>query len=142
MFKGVKSYIFSISMVVILSSCLTDNSGSEVQVVNNDSIKAENLLKEANELLEQSKFEEALNCLNELDSIYVNQVAVRRKSMVLKPSAMEGLIMNEIVETDSMIAVGQSKQLSANEMHKLLLKKEKLEKKLQVARNQKLRLSD
>lgn len=142
MFKGVKGYIFSISMVIILSSCIGENSSTEGEIVNNDSIKAENLLKEANELFEQSKFEESMVRIDLLDSVYVKQVAVRRKSMVLKPRVMEGLIMNEIVKTDSMLAEGQSKQLPANEMHKLLLQKEKLEKQLQVARNQKLRLSE
>lgn len=142
MFNGVKIYIISLSFIIVLSSCLSDSSNTENQIVNNDSIKAEELLKEANELFEQSKFEESMTRINLIDSVYENQIVVRRKSMVLKPCVMEGLIMNEIVKTDSMLAEGQSKQLPANEMHKLLLQKEKLEKQLQVARNQKLRLSE
>ena len=97
MFKGVKIYIISLSFVIVLSSCLSDGSNTEGQVVNNDSIIAEELLKEANELFEQSKFEESMARIDLLDSVYVKQVAVRRKSMALKPRVMEGFIMKDIV---------------------------------------------
>ena len=142
MFNGVKIYIISLSFVIVLSSCLSDGSNTEGQVVNNDSIKAEELLQEANLLYEKSEFAESIARINLIDSIYKKQIVVRRKSMALKPRVMEGLIMKDIVKIDSMLADGQSKQLPANEMHKLLLQKEKLEKQLQVARNQKLRLSE
>ena len=70
MFNGVKIYIISLSFVIVLSSCLSDSSNTENQIVNNDSIKAEELLKEANELFEQSKFEESMTRINLIDSVY------------------------------------------------------------------------
>ena len=137
MFKEVRQYIFPVVISAIMLSC--GGHSEDGQIINQDSIKAEGMLKDANDAFQNGEHERALLIIDEIDSVYAKQVTVRRKAMVLRPKLKESIIMNEIIATDSMIAYGLEKNESINKLNKLRIKKEKLERQLQVARNQQVR---
>ena len=138
MLKEGKKYLLSIVLAsAILLSC--GNSTITEVNVNQDSIKAEETFVEATKAYECEQNELALSLINKIDSVYVGQVSVRRKAMVLRPKIMEKIIRKDIFVTDSLIAVCVEKKDSINKINKLRIKKEKLERQLQVALNQQVR---
>lgn len=138
MLKEGKKYLLSIVLAsAILLSC--GNSTITEVNVNQDSIKAEETFVEATKAYECEQNELALSLINKIDSVYVGQVSVRRKAMVLRPKIMEKKIRKDIFVTDSLIAVCVEKKDSINKINKLRIKKEKLERQLQVALNQQVR---
>lgn len=138
MLKEGKKYLLSIVLAsAILLSC--GNSTITEVNVNQDSIKAEETFVEATKAYECEQNELALSLINKIDSVYVGQISVRRKAMVLRPKIMEKIIRKDIFVTDSLIAVCVEKKDSINKINKLRIKKEKLERQLQVALNQQVR---
>lgn len=139
MFNEVKKYIFTI---VIMSALMHSCGNSTSNQLNKDSIAAEDVLKRANMAFDCEENEKALALIDTIDSIYSKQINVRRKAMSLRPKVMERLIFKEIIATDSMIALEIETNDSLNQLNKLRIKKEKLERQLQVARNQQVRLGE
>ncbi len=138
MLKEGKKYLLPIVLAsAILLSC--GNSTITEVNVNQDSIKAEETFVEATKAYECEQNELALSLINKIDSVYVGQISVRRKAMVLRPKIMEKIIRKDIFVTDSLIAVCVEKKDSINKINKLRIKKEKLERQLQVALNQQVR---
>ena len=125
MLKEGKKYLLSIVLAsAILLSC--GNSTITEVNVNQDSIKAEETFVEATKAYECEQNELALSLINKIDSVYVGQISVRRKAMVLRPKIMEKIIRKDIFVTDSLIAVCVEKKDSINKINKLRIKKEKL----------------
>lgn len=138
MLKEGKKYLLPIVLAsAILLSC--GNSTITEVNVNQDSIKAEETFVEATKAYECEQNELALSLINKIDSVYVGQISVRRKAMVLRPKIMEKIIRKDIFVTDSLIAECVEKKDSINKINKLRIKKEKLERQLQVALNQQVR---
>lgn len=138
MLKEGKKYLLPIVLAsAILLSC--GNSTITEVNVNQDSIKAEETFVEATKAYESEQNELALSLINKIDSVYVGQISVRRKAMVLRPKIMEKIIRKDIFVTDSLIAECVEKKDSINKINKLRIKKEKLERQLQVALNQQVR---
>lgn len=125
-------------MSALMHSCGNSTSNQ----LNQDSIAAEDVLKRANMAFDCEENEKALALIDTIDSIYSKQINVRRKAMSLRPKVMERLIFKEIIATDSMIALEIETNDSLNQLNKLRIKKEKLERQLQVARNQQVRLGE
>lgn len=125
-------------MSALMHSCGNSTSNQ----LNKDSIAAEDVLKRANMAFDCEENEKALALIDTIDSIYSKQINVRRKAMSLRPKVMERLIFKEIIATDSMIALEIETNDSLNQLNKLRIKKEKLERQLQVARNQQVRLGE
>ena len=74
--------------------------------------------------------------------MYIAQIGVRRDAMKLRPMVKEKLIIKEIQRCDSLLAEYQLKNASREEIFKVNVNKMKLERQLQVARNQMVRLND
>lgn len=139
MFKEVKTTtLLAISALLIICSCgvaTSDNS-------DNDSIKAEKMLGRANEAFRSGDAQTAIELIDSIDSVYVKQVSVRRKAMALKPQVKELLIMREIQVVDSLLATYELNNTSPQDIYVAQVRKENLERQLQVARNQAVRMSD
>ena len=138
MFKEVKTRVLLIAlMALMMNSC--GNNEVVSQKIDQDSIQAEELFSKITSAYETDQNELALSLIDKLDSVYVAQVNVRRKAMPYRPKIMEKIIRKEILSTDSLIAIGVEQKDSINKINKLIIKKEKLERQLQVALNQQLR---
>lgn len=139
MFKEVKTTtLLAISALLMICSCggaTSDNS-------DNDSIKAEKMLGRANEAFRSGDAQTAIELIDSIDSVYAKQVSVRRKAMALKPQVKERLIMREIQVIDSLLATYELNNASPQDIYVAQVRKEKLERQLQVARNQAIRMSD
>lgn len=139
MFKEVKiSACLTILLGYMACSCGSSTNNKEIQ----DSIRADEFLECANEAYNNGNPQEAMLYIDSIDSVCVEQVSARRKAMKLKPYIKEALIMKEIQTTDSLLTIYEINKASANDIYKAQLKKEKLERQLQVARNQIARLTD
>lgn len=139
MFKEVKTTtLLAISALLIICSCGVATSDNP----DNDSIKAEKMLGRANEAFRSGDAQTAIELIDSIDSVYVKQVSVRRKAMALKPQVKEILIMREIQVVDSLLATYELNNSSPQDIYVAQVRKEKLERQLQVARNQAVRMSD
>lgn len=136
MFKEVNIFIL---ITIIISSCV---SSSDKNIEKQDSIKAEMLITKANESLKMNDHKLALSLLDSIDTLYSDQISVRRKAMILRPRVKELQLMNEIQQLDSLIVVSEINHDSEEHMFQLQLSKEKCERQLQVARNQIVRLEN
>ena len=83
-----------------------------------------------------------MQLLDSIDSTYIAQIGVRQDAMKLRPMVKEKLIIKEIQRCDSLLAEYQLKNASREEIFKVNVNKMKLERQLQVARNQMVRLND
>ncbi len=139
MFKEVKiSTCLTILLGYMACSCGSSGNNKEIQ----DSIRATEFLEYANKAYSIGNLQEAMLYIDSIDSVCVEQVSARRKAMKLKPYIKEALIIKEIQTTDSLLSIYELKKASADDIYKTRLKKEKLERQLQVARNQIARLTD
>lgn len=135
MLKGVNLLIL---ITVIISSCVSSDKNIEKQ----DSIKAEMLFTKAKESLNMNNPKMALSLIDSIDTLYSEQISVRKKAMILRPRIKELQLMNEIQQLDSLIVVSEINKDSEEQIFQLQLKKEKCERQLQVARNQIVRLEN
>lgn len=72
-----------------------------------DKKSAENIYEEAVVAVEQKKYSEALKLLDSIDNSFPKEIEIRRRGLNLRPKAFEGQIINDIVVTDSTIAMLQ-----------------------------------
>lgn len=72
----------------------------------NDS-KAQDLYSRAEQAFKQGQLQQSLNMLKELDSVYHDNVAIRKKAMHLRPQIIEKQVIGELNATDSMIAINK-----------------------------------
>lgn len=135
MLKGVNLLIL---VTIIISSCVSSDKNIEKQ----DSIKAEMLLTKAKESLKMNNHKTALSLIDSIDTLYSEQISVRKKAMILKPRVKELQLMDEIQQLDSLIVVSEINKDSEEQIFQLQLRKEKCERQLQVARNQIVRLEN
>lgn len=136
MLNVVKIIVFS--SVLVLCSC--GKSASEIY--EQDSIAALAILEKANIAFEASQYEKSIQLLDSIDSSYIAQIGVRREAMKLRPMVKEKLIIKEIQRCDSLLVEYQLKNASREDIFKVNVNKMKLERQLQVARNQSVRLND
>lgn len=139
MFKEIKTTtLLATSTLLMICSC----GGATSDNYDNDSIKAEKMLCRANDAFRSGNAQTAIELIDSIDSVYVKQVSVRRKAMALKPQVKEQLIMREIQVVDSLLASYELNNASPQDIYVAQVRKEKLERQLQVARNQAVRMSD
>lgn len=131
MFKEVK-YIY----LILIASCLVGCNSSTTSELNQDSISAEVLLKKAHDAFIKCDYEKSIDYIDSIDSVYPKQVNVRRKVMPLRSQIKERIIIKEIQKQDSLLVECEIKKAPMEEVYKIQLCKEKLERQLQVARNQ------
>lgn len=135
MFKGIR---FLFIIVIILSSC--GNSKQE-GLTKQDAKSAEMLLAEAKNALQNNKPEEAMNIVEYIDSIHKEDIEIRRELLKLRPQIKERLIIKDIQIIDSLLVVYEINNPGVEIVYKTRVKKEKLERQLQVARNQIARMN-
>lgn len=131
-----KMYI--ILAMLFLLSC---KNGSMQEEYYQDSIKANELLLEAEKALVNNKAEVAMAIIDTIDAKYVQQIGVRRNVMKLRPHIKEKIIIKNIQYIDSLLVEYEIQNASAEKIYKARVNKEKYEQQLQVARNQIARLS-
>ena len=136
MFNEIKILVFL--SVLVLCSC--GKSASEIY--EQDSIAALAMLEKASVAYSEKKKKKSMQLLDSIDSTYTAQIGVRREAMKLRPMVKEKLIIEEIQRCDSMLVEYQLKNASREEIFKINVNKMKLERQLQVARNQVVRLND
>lgn len=136
MLNVVKIIVFS--SVLVLCSC--GKSASEIY--EQDSIAALAILEKANITFEGSQYEKSMLLLDSIDRTYIAQIGVRREAMKLRPMVKEKLIIKEIQRCDSLLVEYQLKNALREDIFKVNVNKMKLERQLQVARNQSVRLND
>lgn len=136
MFNEIKILVFL--SVLVLCSC--GKSASEIY--EQDSIAALAMLEKASVAYSANQYEKSMQLLDSIDSTYTAQIGVRREAMKLRPMVKEKLIIEEIQRCDSMLVEYQLKNASREEIFKINVNKMKLERQLQVARNQVVRLND
>lgn len=124
--------------VLVLCSCGKSSS----EIYEQDSIAALAILEKANIAFDACQYEKSMQLLDSIDSVYIAQIGVRRDAMKLRPMVKEKLIIKEIQRCDSLLAEYQLKNASREEIFKVNVNKMKLERQLQVARNQMVRLND
>lgn len=135
MFKEVKSVI--IIILVLFSSCINSNQ-EEI----NKAKMAEILLVEAKDALAKDDPIVAMQYIEQIDSVYKEQVDIRREALKLKPQIKERLIVKEIQIIDSLLVEYEINNPGVEIVYKARVKKDRLERQLQVARNQAVRLND
>ena len=126
----------------IVATFLIACGSASTEVIDQDSIKAEKLLQNAQIAYKNSDCDKAMMYVDSIDSIYSKQVSVRRKSMPLKAQIKEQLIIKEIQKQDSLLVASEINKISEDTIYKIQLNKEKLERQLQVARNQIVRMQE
>ncbi len=137
MFKEVK-FIFLFLIAVFIVSC----NNSTTTELKQDSISAEGLLKKAHEAFLKCDYDKSTKYIDSIDSVYPKQIQVRRKVMPLRSQIKERVIIKEIQKQDSLLVECEINKAPIEEMYKIQLCKEKLERQLQVARNQIARLQN
>lgn len=135
MFKEVR-FIYIIALV-LFSSCISSNQ-SEAENVKD----AEMLLEKAKEALEKSEPMAAMQIIEQIDSVHKEQIEIRREALKLKPQIKEQMIINEIQTIDSLLVEYEINNPGVEIVYKTRVNKERLERQLQVARNQIVRLND
>ncbi len=134
MFKEVR--VFLIIIVLLFSSCICSNQ-KEV-----DDKKAEMLLLEAKNALSKDNPIVAMQFIEQIDSVCKERIDIRREALKLKPQIKERLIIKEIQKIDSLLVEYEINNPGVEKIYKARVNKEKLERQLQVARNQIVRLND
>ena len=145
MFKGVKLLI--LLSILFLSACGNSNDGKDAisgSKEGNDSRSAQNLYEKATNAFDANRYEEAMLLIDSIDATYPNQLDIRRKVMNMRPRIKEKILLKEIQECDSLLVVYSLPNANASRetVFKTGTKKMYLEKQLQVARNQIVRLND
>ena len=145
MFKGVKLLI--LLSILFLSACGNSNEGKDAisgSKEGNDSRSAQNLYEKATNAFDANRYEEAMLLIDSIDATYPNQLDIRRKVMNMRPRIKEKILLKEIQECDSLLVVYSlpNAHASRETVFKTGTKKMYLEKQLQVARNQIVRLND
>lgn len=97
MFRVVKVALFIVGVIAILYSC----SGNEQKY------EAENLFNKAVEEYEAGKYQCSESLLNVIDSVYCNQLDVRRNGMNLRPHVKEASALAELALIDSLLVENQ-----------------------------------
>ena len=131
MFKEVK-YVYLIIIAISLASC----NNSKTSELYQDSISAEVLLKKAHDAFNKCDYKKSIDYIDSIDSVYPKQVNVRRKVMPLRSQIKERIIIKDIQKQDSLLVECEIKKAPMEEVYKIQLCKENLERQLQVARNQ------
>ncbi len=134
MFKEVRAIV--IIIVLFFSSCICSNQ-QDVDIK-----KAEMLLLEAKNALLKDDPKVAMQYIEQIDSVYKDQIDIRREALKLKPQIKERLIIKEIQKIDSLLVEYEINNPGVEKIYKARVNKEKLERQLQVARNQIIRLND
>ncbi len=137
MFNVVKILIIFIITISVISCKSSNNEQAKEERAN-----AELLLLHANAAYNKNNHELAIKLIDSIDSVYSNQIDIRRKAMKLRPRIKEQLIISEILKTDSLLVMAQISKAPSVDIYKLRIKKEKLERQLQIARNQIARMLD
>ena len=137
MFKEVK-YLYLFFIAIFITSC---NSSTTTEL-KQDSILAEELLNKAHDAFMKCDYEKSTKYIDSIDSVYPKQIDVRRKVMPLRSQIKERVIIKEIQKQDSLLVECEIKKAPMEEVYKIQLCKEKLERQLQVARNQIARLQN
>lgn len=137
MFKEVK-YLFLFFIAIFITSC-NSSTTTELKL---DSILAEELLNKAHDAFMKCDYDKSTKYIDSIDSVYPKQIDVRRKVMPLRSQIKERVIIKEIQKQDSLLVECEIKKASMEEVYKIQLCKEKLERQLQVARNQIARLQN
>lgn len=145
MFKGVKLLI--LLSILFLSACGNSNEGKNAingSKEGNDSSSALSLYEKAINAFDANRYEEAMLLIDSIDAAYPNQLDIRRKVMNMRPRIKEKILIKEIQECDSLLVVYSLPNANASRetVFKTGTKKMYLEKQLQVARNQIVRLND
>lgn len=135
MFKEVRN-IYIIALV-LFSSCISSNQ-REVENVKD----AELLLEKAKVALEKNDPMAAKQFIEQIDSVHKEQIEIRREALKLKPQIKERLIIKEIQTIDSLLVEYEINNPGVEIVYKTRVNKERLERQLQVARNQIVRLND
>ena len=84
------------TLIAVPLLCSCGDSGKE---------KAEKMYSEATDLYDAGQYDSAIAILDSIDSIYPEQVEVRREAMHLKPMIIEKQTVAELSEVDSLLAV-------------------------------------
>ncbi len=136
MFKEIR-LLFCVVIVLLFSSCFNSNQ-KEINKEKN----AEILLIKAKDALANDNPIEAMQFIEQIDSVHKEQIDIRREALKLKPQIKERLIIKEIQTIDSLLVEYEINNLGMEIVYKARVNKERLERQLQVARNQIVRLNN
>lgn len=84
------------TLIAVPLLCSCGDSGKE---------KAEKMYSEATDLYDAGQYNRAIAILDSIDSIYPEQVEIRREAMHLKPMIIEKQTVADLSEVDSLLAV-------------------------------------